>query len=49
MDDFTFSCNCFDGSFVQYRIENWTKMVYQSFEDWTKRKAEYERGKWINL
>ena len=49
MDDFTLSCNCLDGSFVQYRIENWVKMVYQTFEDWRKRKAEYERGKWINL
>lgn len=41
-------CNKFnqDGSEVEYKIEDWVRMVYQTFQNGTKRKARYEDGKW---
>lgn len=49
MDDFTMSHYCSDNSYVEYKIESGTKMVYQTFPDWTKRKARYLDGKWNNF
>ncbi len=47
-DNFTMERKlCADRSWVEYKIEDGKKMVYQTFDDWTKRKAEYERGEWI--
>jgi hypothetical protein len=52
-DDYTMKhvCNWYnqDGSTVEYKIEDWVKMVYHYRIDWTRRKAEYERGGWINF
>jgi hypothetical protein len=52
-DEYTMShvCNKVyqDGSRVEYKIEEWIRMVYQTFIDGTKRKAVYEDGKWINF
>lgn len=47
-DWYTLWCLCYDDSLVEYKIENWIKMVYQKFPDGRKRKARYEDGKWIN-
>ena len=38
-----------DGSTVEYKIEDWIKMVYHYETDWTRWKARYEDGKWINF
>ena len=45
-DPFIMSCNCQDGSFVKYTIEDWVRMVYHYKTDWTKWKAQYNNGKW---
>lgn len=51
-DEYTMkhTCNWYhqDGSIVEYKIEDWVKMVYQVFPNGRKRKAQYENGKWIN-
>lgn len=41
-------CNKFnqDGSEVEYKIEDGVRMVYQTFQNGTQRKARYEDGKW---
>lgn len=48
-DYYSMAHMCHDWSFVEYIIQDGVKMVYQQFSDWTKRKAEYESGKWINI
>lgn len=49
-DNFTMDKKlCADWSWVEYKIEDWVKMVYQYKDDWTRWKAEYENGKWINF
>lgn len=49
-DDYTMWCKCNkihqDGSEVGYAIEDWVRMVYQNFPNGTKRKAQYDNGKW---
>lgn len=49
-DEYTMKhvCNKYnqDGSEVEYKIEDWIRMVYQNFPNGTKRKAQYDNGKW---
>ena len=46
MDDYTMSHHTSDWSFVSYKIEDWIRMVYQTYPNGTKRKARYDDGKW---
>lgn len=47
-DEYSMSHYCSDNSFVEYRIESWIQMVYQTLPNGTKRKARYKDGKWEN-
>lgn len=45
-DEYSMNHYTHDGSFVEYKLEAWVRMVYQTFPNGNRRKARYEDGKW---